>query len=448
MDKFNIFLSNVSYLISFFENNPIDLSINLKGNKINIQSYPKFLTNPQLFNRQLNDSSFRRIILLQIIIVYNSFLRPISTIQKKFFVFNNQTIDIIKKDINRCVQILSKAKNKNLNIMEDEITWENWKEKNCPPFEKEPDENLINIINNNNNINNNNKENNENEKEENKKIKNIPKLNIENSNMNAFNFDEKFKTNLIDIKNIKVNFKIDNLNSEVPFIGTYLNAVLDDADVENELLENEKIINRDSSFSWKFLRLLSQNDICKLNIDGRNKVLLICENLYNQYKSKDDNTRFVFKPQIPNVKILPKETISLSEGQKQIISIPQNKDKEKDNKEKDKSEEKNENKNNNEEKEKEKEKDNNINIKEKENNKEKDKEIPKEKDNIKEKESISHNNNHNSNHNNNNYNSNNSKDKIKINDNRRDRDYQETKYLNKKHSNDRNIPIPNNKKHK
>ena len=83
MDKFNIFLSNVSYLISFFENNPIDLSINLKGNKINIQSYPKFLTNPQLFNRQLNDSSFRRIILLQIIIVYNSFLRPISTIQKK-----------------------------------------------------------------------------------------------------------------------------------------------------------------------------------------------------------------------------------------------------------------------------------------------------------------------------------------------------------------------------
>ena len=328
--------------------------------------------------------------------------------------------------------------------MKDEIIWENWKEKNCPPYEKEPDENLLNIINNNNNINNNiNNDINENVKEENKN--NTPKLKIENSNMNAFNFDKEFKTNLKDLKNIKVNFKIDDLNSEVPFIGTYLNSVLDDADIENELSENEKIINRDSSFSWKFLRLLSQNDLCKLNVDGRNKVLLICENLYNQYKSKDDNSKFVFKPQIPNVKILPKETISLSEGQKQVISIPQNHKDEKDNKEKEKKDEKNENQNINnhdKEKEKEKEKDNKINIKN-----DKDKEIIKEKDNVKEKESLN-NNNHNSNHNNNNYTSNNSKDKIKINDNRRDRDYQETKYLNKKHSNDRNIPIPNNNKNK
>ena len=118
-DNLEKFLSNVRYLISFFENNPIDLSINPNGNKINIQSYPKFLTNPQLFNRQLNDSSFRRIILLQIIIVYNSFLRPISQIQKKYFVFNNRIINIIKEDIERCMKILSKAKHKNINIMKD-----------------------------------------------------------------------------------------------------------------------------------------------------------------------------------------------------------------------------------------------------------------------------------------------------------------------------------------
>ena len=221
--------------------------------------------------------------------------------------------------------------------MKDEIIWENWKEKNCPPYEKEPDENLLNIINNNNNINNNiNNDINENVKEENKN--NTPKLKIENSNMNAFNFDKEFKTNLKDLKNIKVNFKIDDLNSEVPFIGTYLNSVLDDADIENELSENEKIINRDSSFSWKFLRLLSQNDLCKLNVDGRNKVLLICENLYNQYLNlkflmlkfylrkllvylKDKNKLFQFLKIIKMKKIIKKKKKKMKKMKIKILTI-------------------------------------------------------------------------------------------------------------------------------
>ena len=73
----NVFLDNLDFIYKFFSNNYIDLTPN--KNNIIFESFPKYLTSPLLFNLQLNDINFRKNIIIQILIVLKSFLKPIST---------------------------------------------------------------------------------------------------------------------------------------------------------------------------------------------------------------------------------------------------------------------------------------------------------------------------------------------------------------------------------
>ena len=112
-----------------------------------------------------------------------------------------------------------------------------------------------------------------------------------------------------DIYNININFEIESIFNQVPFIGTFVEKVLSDADPTLEIEEKQRIINLDKSFSWKFLRLLSHNDITRLNNDKNSKVISICEDYFNKYKTKEVSNLTLFPQPAPAPPAPPKEKI-------------------------------------------------------------------------------------------------------------------------------------------
>ena len=290
--KLDIFLANINYIVDFFDKNEIDKE-NSNCN-IAIQSYPKYLTNSELFNLELNDSSFRKTILIQFIIVLSSFIKPISQNQKKIFVFPKSISEKITNELNHCVTVLKKSNQKVLNILNDETVWEKWKENGCStPFEKFPDENLKKLFN-----------------DTNTKFSKRKKIVVDGCPLNnLFNFEKEFNIDMNDIYNININFEIESIFNQVPFIGTFVEKVLSDADPTLEIEEKQRIINLDKSFSWKFLRLLSHNDITRLNNDKNSKVISICEDYFNKYKTKEVSNLTLFPQPAPAPPAPPKEKI-------------------------------------------------------------------------------------------------------------------------------------------
>ena len=92
MDKIKIFFSNIEKILNFFENNAISINEASYESKESIMSYPKYLTSQDLFDLQLQDSSFRKTILTQFYIVLKSFLNPVSQNQKKVFAFDENQV--------------------------------------------------------------------------------------------------------------------------------------------------------------------------------------------------------------------------------------------------------------------------------------------------------------------------------------------------------------------
>lgn len=290
--KIDTFLANINYIVDFFNKNEIDKE-NSNCN-IAIQSYPKYLTNSELFNLELNDSSFRKTILIQFIIVLSSLIKPISQNQKKIFVFPKSITDKISNEINHCITVLKKSNEKVLNVLKDEAVWEKWKENGCStPFEKYPDDNLKKLFNDNNS-----------------NFGKRKKIVVECCPLNSlYNFEKEFNIDMNEINNIKVNFEIESIFNQVPFIGTFTEKVFSDADPTMEIDEKQRIINLDKSFSWKFLRLLSHNDITRLNNDKNEKVLSICEDYFNKYKTSEVSSLNLFPQPAQAVPTPPKEKI-------------------------------------------------------------------------------------------------------------------------------------------
>jgi len=92
MDKIKIFFNNIEKILNFFENNAISINEASYESKESIMSYPKYLTSQDLFDLQLQDSSFRKTILTQFYIVLKSFLNPVSQNQKKVFAFDENQV--------------------------------------------------------------------------------------------------------------------------------------------------------------------------------------------------------------------------------------------------------------------------------------------------------------------------------------------------------------------
>ena len=195
-------------------------------------------------------------------------------------------------------------------LIQNENIWNKWKENNCPEINKK-----ININNKteNENININNAE------DINTKINDAKNL-FKNYNTNYFmSTDTNFFDNIKSFKetkldDIKFSGSIEGLNSEVPFFGVYLEQIYKDLDPEEEE-ENtkERVLNNMPSFSWKFLRLLSEGDINKINNEQIYKLLNISEEYYKAFAPKDAEIKFNFKilTPPPKIELKPKEEISL-----------------------------------------------------------------------------------------------------------------------------------------
>ena len=214
--------------------------------------------------------------------------------KEKIYILNKNCIDYIQKKYNIFIN----------DLIQNENIWSKWKEKNCPEFNK-----IINLKENKDNI----------DMGINTKIQEVKSLfnnyNINyiiNSNSNFINNIKSFKETKLD--SIKFSESIEGLNSEVPFFGTYLEQIYKDLDPEEEE-ENtkERVLNNMPSFSWKFLRLLSEGDISKINAEEVYKLLSISEDYYKNFAPKDNQVKFNFKilTPPPKIELKPKEEIPL-----------------------------------------------------------------------------------------------------------------------------------------
>ena len=225
--------------------------------------------------------------------------------KEKIYILNKNCIDYIQKKYNIFIN----------DLIQNENIWSKWKEKNCPEFNKK-----ISI-----------KENNDNvdigvstKIQEMKSLFNNYNINyIIDPNSNFINNIKSFKETKLD--SIKFSESIEGLNSEVPFFGTYLEQIYKDLDPEEEE-ENtkERVLNNMPSFSWKFLRLLSEGDISKINAEEVYKLLSISEDYYKNFAPKDNQVKFNFKILSPSPKIelkakeeipLPKELLEKSNNE-------------------------------------------------------------------------------------------------------------------------------------
>ena len=249
--------------------------------------------------------------MIQILILFNSFINPVNQYQKNLFSFSQNQKEKIFLLSKYCMDYLNKKYNIFIHdLIQNENIWNKWKENNCPEINKK-----ININNKteNENININNAE------DINTKINDAKNL-FKNYNTNYFmSTDTNFFDNIKSFKetkldDIKFSGSIEGLNSEVPFFGVYLEQIYKDLDPEEEE-ENtkERVLNNMPSFSWKFLRLLSEGDINKINNEQIYKLLNISEEYYKAFAPKDAEIKFNFKilTPPPKIELKPKEEISL-----------------------------------------------------------------------------------------------------------------------------------------
>ena len=302
-------MSNIEYIIKYFEeHNELNYNNNNNvSNWLSIETYPKLFHQYELFYDQIKQPLLRKRFLIQILILFNSFINPINQYQKKIFSFSQNQKEKIYLLSKYCMDYLNKKYKLFIHdLIQNENIWNKWKENNCPDMNKK-----VQI-------------NNKTEKENNilditTKINEVKNL-FKNYNTNYF---MSTNTNFIDniksfketkLEDIKFSESIEGLNSEVPFFGIYLEQIYKDLDPEEEE-ENtkERILNNMPSFSWKFLRLLSEGDITKINTEQIYKLLNISEEYYKAFAPKDAEIKFNFKVLTPppKVELRPKEEISL-----------------------------------------------------------------------------------------------------------------------------------------
>jgi len=115
-------------------------------NQGNTDYFPKYLTNEKLLDLQINDSSFRRNFLLQILILCQYLTGEVK--------FKGPTLKLLEKQslwvhelVNRIYNVLNdtppkgkKFANTVKHVLSREENWINWKNEGCPSFAKEEQE--------------------------------------------------------------------------------------------------------------------------------------------------------------------------------------------------------------------------------------------------------------------------------------------------------------------
>ncbi len=241
-NKFDIFLVNLNKIISFFNKN----KINLNDNSESILTYPKYLTSPDLFDLQLNDSSFRKTILLQFLIVLKSFLKPISQMQKKSFVFSDKEKLQVNEMIEKIISILNLNKDPNhylYLILNDEEMWEKWKENGCQTYEKFFDENTLKDFQ--KYVAEYDKKKADSNEKKYVPLKAKTLFKVDTSQINN-ELNKHLDFNMDELQKFEINHTYTGgIQSDNPFMGDYLERLLKDNDPTNEIEDGFKITNSD-----------------------------------------------------------------------------------------------------------------------------------------------------------------------------------------------------------
>lgn len=233
--KVNVLLNNLNHILNYFKNNRPS---NILETSDEILSYPKFLTTMELFDLQIQNSSFRKVYLLQVLVMLKSFLNPISPLQKSVLIFSDQDKKTIGDLIVRAESIIkslsSKFYCKVIQLFKNEEYWEKWKEDFCKSFEKLPDETLVNDLTSIRENLMNNKENEFHNQYMNKKI------------LNDLYQDQGFKSQFyVDLREV-VKFSYERnydqgFRTESPLLGHYIERAIKDNDPDLEMEEDCKM---------------------------------------------------------------------------------------------------------------------------------------------------------------------------------------------------------------
>ena len=268
-------------------------------NWLSIEKYSKLFHQYELFYDQIKQPLFRKRFIIQTLIVLNSFITPNNQFQKSKFIFSQNQKEYIMNLKKKYILYLKKKYDIYIyDLIQNEKKWSKWKENNCPEIGKKkiPEEKNIEEIN--------------------SKIIEI-KSNFTNFDFNYLNTKPNFIESIDKLKETKLNdlkfsATIEGLNSEVPFFGTYLEQVYKELDPDEEDENNkDKKFNDDHAFGWKFLRLLSEEDINKINTEEKYKLYTISEDYYKHFASKENMIKLNFTPPLPKMELKPKEEISL-----------------------------------------------------------------------------------------------------------------------------------------
>jgi len=289
-------------------------------NTDSVLSYPKYLTSQDLFDLQLQDSSFRKTILVQFIIVFRSFLRPVTPSQKKYFIFSDIQKKQIKDTLTRIRTQLNgfKIGGKGFlqgiqNIFKNEEIWESWKETGCKSYEKVPSKDLINNIKN------------ATEKVSNRALIEPTRYAINTEITPSYNFNNDLlkyldSSGLQDIsKNLTTRAENDN-----QFLSNYLERVYHDNNSNNEI-EDEYKSKNEPSFQWRFFRLLSQNELHKFEKFNDGNIEKISKDYLEKYgKVKNIGIDNVVTPMNTNTPIIDDKFLAKKKKSSGEISPKEN----------------------------------------------------------------------------------------------------------------------------
>jgi THO complex subunit 1 len=226
VNKLDVFLNNINRIVNYFQTH----QINLNDGSTAILSYPKYLTSMNLFELQLNDSSFRKTILTQFQVVLRSFLKPISMIQKRLFIFKEQDKTKINETLGKIKTLFDERHNNKITkLFAEEEMWETWKETGCPTYEKPTTEGIVNKL-----LGK--------KSSESGKPRSLFKVDM----IGNYDFCDKFEVNHNELQNIGVTLRFnENVNSDNPFLGNYIEKISKDMDPSMEIEEQEKLIHID-----------------------------------------------------------------------------------------------------------------------------------------------------------------------------------------------------------
>ena len=328
----DIFLMNIEYIIKYFEEHNEQNSCHFQNfeNWISLEKYPKLFHQYDIFYEQIKQPLFRKSFIMQLLIVLNSFITPINKCQKDSFKFSQNQKENIINLIRKCILYLHEKYNIFFyDIIKNENKWSKWKENSCPEIEK-----IINNKKEKENVKKNEKENKEENKEKDdiqSKIINI-KSKFSNYNLSFIDDKSEFSKNINELKETKINdikfsSSIERINSECVFFGAYLEQIFKDLDPENDEENNkERVFNNVHWFSWKFLRLLAEGDLNKINTEEKYKLLSISEDFYKQFADKNSEIKIDFHPiPPPKIELKLKEEIFLPEEVKNSNNDNKNK---------------------------------------------------------------------------------------------------------------------------